>query len=59
MKSAGRVWTPYEDECIRVMASSGTSAAEIAAQVKTSESPVRKRAARLKIVVANQKAKGK
>jgi hypothetical protein len=41
------------------MASSGTSAAEIAAQVKTSESPVRKRAARLKIVVANQKAKGK
>ena len=59
MKSAGRVWTPYEDECIRVMASSGTSAAEIAAQVKTSESAIRKRAARLKIVVANQKAKGK
>jgi len=59
MKSAGRVWTPYEDECIRVMASSGTSAAEIAAQVKRSESAVRKRAARLKIVVANQKAKGK
>src|SRR5712672_2930273 len=25
MKSAGRVWTPYEDERIRVLASSGAS----------------------------------
>jgi DNA-directed RNA polymerase specialized sigma24 family protein len=57
MKSAGRVWTPYEDARIRVLASSGTSAAEIAEQIKRSESAVRKRAARLRIVVAKQKAK--
>jgi Fe2+ transport system protein FeoA len=59
MKSAGRVWTPYEDARIRILASSGTSAAEIAAQIKGSEAAVRKRAAQLKIVVAKQKAKGK
>lgn len=57
MKSAGRVWTPFEDARIRVLASSGTSAAEIAAQIKRSESAVRKRAARLKIAVAKRKAK--
>jgi hypothetical protein len=59
MKSAARVWTPYEDERIRVLASSGASPATIAAQLKRSDSAVRKRAARLKIVVAKQKAKGK
>jgi hypothetical protein len=59
MKSAGRVWTPYEDERMRVLALSGTSAAEIATQIKRSESAVRKRATQLKIVVAKQKAKGK
>ena len=57
MKSAGRVWTPYEDARIRILASSGTSAAEIAAQIKRSEAAVRKRAAQLKIVVAKQKGK--
>jgi hypothetical protein len=41
MKSAGRVWTPYEDERMRVLALSGTSAAEIATQIKRSESAVR------------------
>jgi hypothetical protein len=40
MKSAGRVWTPYEDERIRVLASSGTSAAEIAAQITDKEKRV-------------------
>jgi hypothetical protein len=43
MKSAGRVWTPYEDERMRVLALSGTSASEIATQIKRSESAVRKR----------------
>jgi hypothetical protein len=33
--------------------------AEIGAQIKRSESAVRKRSARLKIVVAKQRAKGK
>jgi hypothetical protein len=59
MKSAGRVWTPYEDERIRVLASSDAGAAAIAEQLKRSEDSVRSRAARLKIVVAKQKAKGK
>ena len=59
MKSAGRVWTPYEDERLRTLALSGASAAKIAEQIKRSEAAVRKRAAQLKIVVAKQKAKGK
>jgi IS30 family transposase len=59
MKSAGRVWTPYEDERIRVLTSSGASNAAIAEQIKRSESAVRRRAARLKIVVTKQKTKGK
>ena len=58
MKSAGRVWTPYEDERLRVLTSLGTSNAAIAEQIKRSESAVRRRAARLKIVVTKQKAKG-
>jgi hypothetical protein len=58
MKSAGRVWTPYEDERIRVLASSGASAAKIAEQIKRSEPAVRRRAARLKIVVAKSRNKG-
>jgi len=37
---------------------SGASAATIAEQIKRSEAAVRKRAARLKIVVAKQKANG-
>jgi hypothetical protein len=58
MKSAGRVWTPYEDERLRTLALSGASAATIAEQIKRSESAVRRRADRLKIVRA-KKAKGK
>jgi hypothetical protein len=60
MKSAGRVWTPYEDERLRTLALSGASAATIAEQIKRSESAVRRRADRLKIVRAKKaKAKGK
>jgi hypothetical protein len=59
MKSAAVFGRHMKDERIRILASSGTSAAEIAAQIKRSESAVRKRAAWLKIVVAKQKAKGK
>jgi len=58
MKSAGRVWTPYEDERLRTLALSGASAATIAEQIKRSESAVRRRADRLKIVRA-KKAKAK
>jgi hypothetical protein len=39
MKSAGRVWTPYEDERIRVFTSSGASAATIAEQKKRVSGP--------------------
>ena len=60
MKSAGRVWTPYEDERLQTLALSGASTATIAEQIKRSESAVRRRADRLKIVRAKKaKAKGK
>ena len=34
MKPAGPVWTPYEDERLRVLALSGTTAAKIAEQLR-------------------------
>ncbi len=59
MKSAGPLWTPYEDERLRALAFSGTSAGTIAAQIKRSEAAVRKRAARLKVLVAKSRLKAK
>ena len=55
---ANPIWTPYEDERLRALALSGASAATIAEQIKRTEAAVRKRAARLNIVVAKSKAKG-
>jgi hypothetical protein len=62
---AGPVWTPYEDERLRALASSGASVAAIARQMNRSEAAVRKRAVRLNIVLPKGrlsprlKAKGK
>jgi hypothetical protein len=62
---ASPVWTPYEDERLRTLALSGASVAMIARQMNRSEAAVRKRAVRLKLVLAKArlspelKAKGK
>jgi hypothetical protein len=52
MMPAGPVWTPYEDERLRALASSGASVATIARQMNRSEAAVRKRAVRLHVVLA-------
>ena len=54
MKRAGPVWTPYEDERLRALALSGTTAAKIAEQLNRSEGAVRKRATRLNIVLSSR-----
>jgi hypothetical protein len=56
---ANPIWTPYEDERLRALALSGASAATIAEQIKRTEAAVRKRAARLNIVVAKSRLKAK
>ena len=48
-------WAPEEDECLRALALSGASVAEMAKQMKRSEEAVRSRAYRLKIVVAKSR----
>ena len=57
-------WTPEEDHHLQALALSGASVAEMAKQMKRSEEAVRRRAYRLKIMVAKSrklklKAKGK
>ena len=57
-------WAPEEDQRLQALALSGASVAEMAKQMKRSEEAVRRRAYRLKIVVAKSrklrlKAKGK
>jgi len=52
MMPAGPVWTPYEDERLRALALSGANAATIARQMNRSEAAVRKRAVRLKVMLA-------
>jgi hypothetical protein len=54
MKRAGPVWAPYEDERLRALALSGTTAAKIAEQLNRSEGAVRKRATRLNIVLSSR-----
>jgi DNA-directed RNA polymerase alpha subunit len=54
MMPAAPVWTPYEDERLRALASSGASAATIARQMNRSEQAVRKRAVRLNVVLAKR-----
>ena len=49
------LWTPEEDERLRVLALSGTSVAAMAKQMKRSTAAVRNRAYRLKIVVAKSR----
>jgi DNA-binding NarL/FixJ family response regulator len=46
--------TPYEDERLRALALSGTTAAKIAEQLNRSEGAVRKRATRLSIVLSSR-----
>jgi hypothetical protein len=54
MKPAAPVWTPHEDERLRALAFSGTTAAKIAEQLNRSEGAVRKRATRLNIVLSSR-----
>ena len=54
MRPAGPIWTPYEDERLRALASLGTHAAKIAEQLNRTEGAVRKRAARLNIVLSSR-----
>ena len=54
MRPAGPIWTPYEDERLRTLASLGTHAAKIAEQLNRTEGAVRKRAARLNIVLSSR-----
>jgi hypothetical protein len=54
MRPAGPIWTPYEDERLRALASMDTHAAKIAEQLNRTEGAVRKRAARLNIVLSSR-----
>ena len=51
-------WTPEEDERLRKLALTGTSAAPMAKQMHRSMASVRNRAARLKMVVAKSRNQG-
>ena len=51
-------WTPEEDERLRKLALTGTSAAPMAKQMHRSMASVRNRAARLKIVVTKSHNQG-